>query len=201
MWNGRGAEAERGGRISRIWILALPGSIWKNSVPWKHECSIFGMTNRRSSHDNFTLPAQFHRLAVGWMRAWTTSSMKSHSLIHDLFAMVLILHLLLPLLPPQWLPPEGLLQGHSQRSSQAAFWGEDTGKHLFIVQKPAPPRFIYNGAGTLITKSHSVFSLSDRITLPTMKVSFLKDHEFTTLRNLCSLIQEEPQPPIVTPLI
>lgn len=42
MWNGRGAKAEGGGRVSKIWILALPGSIWKNSVPWKRECSIFG---------------------------------------------------------------------------------------------------------------------------------------------------------------
>lgn len=113
----------------------------------------------------------------------------------------LFCHLLLPLLPPQRLSPVGPLQCHSQTSSQAALWGEDTEKHLFMVQMPVPHGFMYNGAGTLITNSHSAFSLPDRIILPTMKVSFLKDHEFTTLKNLGSLVQGEPKPPRATPLI
>lgn len=63
MWNERGANEERGGRVSKIWILALPGSTWRNSVPRKHECSIFGMTSRRSSHDSFTWSALLHSQA------------------------------------------------------------------------------------------------------------------------------------------
>lgn len=207
MWNGRGAKAERGGRVSKTWIRALPGSTWENCVPWKHECSIFGMTSRRHSHDSFTRPAQ---LQSGWLRPSTTSgtdraalhytwgTTKGHpkscwgtaSPTHDPFAMVFMLHLLLPLLPPQGLSPVGLLQCRSQMSSQAAFWGEDTGKLLFMLQKPVPYRFITMGQAPW-SPNLTVFSLPDRTTFPVMEVCFLKD-EFTTLRTSAAWYKMSP---------
>lgn len=78
------------------------------------------MASRRRSHDSFTLPAQLHSQA-GWgpeqpqalpgllytilwhvwqQRATPRAAGEQHSLPHDPFAMVFILHLLLPLLFP-----------------------------------------------------------------------------------------------------
>lgn len=159
MGNGRGAKAERGGRVSKIWILTLPGSIWKNSVPWKRECSIFGWLSEGAA---VTVSHRLHSSSqAGWgheqppalpglpyitqtsttAKGHPKAAGKQHSPTHDLFAMVFILHLLLPLLPPQWLSPVGFLQCCRQTSSQAAFWGENTGKEAPVhgaIQGQAP---------------------------------------------------------------
>jgi len=59
-------KERRGGRrekVSKIWILALPGGNRENSLMWRHKSSISGMTKSRSSHNSFTSPPQFPSLA------------------------------------------------------------------------------------------------------------------------------------------
>lgn len=58
-----GQRGGRGGRVSKVWVRALPGSIWESSLAWKHQSGISGLANRRSSHESFASPAQLRRRA------------------------------------------------------------------------------------------------------------------------------------------
>jgi len=76
-----GVKGEGGGRVSKIWILALPGSISESSLTWKQEYSIFGVTNRKSSHDSFTSLAQHHSQA-GCRLDESPAHYQGHSSLH-----------------------------------------------------------------------------------------------------------------------
>lgn len=219
MQNGTGgSEAREGGRVSKVWVRALPGSIWESSLAWKHKSGISGLTNRRSSHESFASPAQLHRRAGCGL---DESPAQLQALPGPLY--VIRRHKRRPRATPaaagngrlQPCPlcrgagpaiscpfapsPAGLLRT-SYTSSQAALRGGSTEKHPLTAQKAVPYRFTHAGAEaarwspTDGISPRSGFPLPEGITLSTMKVSFPEPPEFTALGNLCSSIESEPKP-------
>lgn len=186
MWSGRGTNTERGGRVSKIWILALPGSTWRNSVPWKHECSTFGMTSRRSSPDSFRWPAELHSQA-GWgpeqlqaLHYTQTVCMTVKGHHNSCWGTALLLRTSLPgahSASPSPLAPSPVTFTHGTPSApqpnvlsgcilRGGHWEAPIyGAKASAIQVHIPQGRHFDHQISLF------FSLPDRITLPTMEVS------------------------------
>lgn len=191
-----GQRGGRGGRLSKVWVRAPPGSIWESSLAWKHESGISGLTNRRSRHESFASPAQLHRRAGCGP---DESPAQPQALPGPLY--VIRGHERRPRATPaaagngrlQPCPPcrgagpavscpfapspAGLLRT-SYTSSQAALRGGSTEKHPLTAQKAVPYRLTHAGAEAARWSPNDGISprsglpLPEGITLPTMKVCF-----------------------------